>query len=117
MRKRAIWLALSGLTIAVIVTIAWKVHHRPHLEVTMAQATSGSIGRRIVASGTLEAVKTVDVGAQVSGSLASIDVDFNSRVRSGEQLARIDPSFYDAQVAQAKAALTQAEADLAGYKV
>jgi HlyD family secretion protein len=116
MRQRT-WLALAGVTVIVAGTAVWRLRPRPEIHATDAPVTSGPIVRRIVASGTMQAVETVDVGAQVSGTLASIDVDFNSRVRKGQQLAKIDPAIYSAQTAQAKAALTQAEADLAGYQV
>jgi HlyD family secretion protein len=58
---------------------------------------------RVTASGTLQAVVTVQVGSQVSGRLQKINVDFNSQVKKGELLAKIDPQLFQANVAQAHA--------------
>jgi HlyD family secretion protein len=74
-----------------------------------AAVTRGNLERRVTASGSLSAVVSVDVGSQVSGKIAALKVDFNSRVRKGELVAEIDPSVYIA-------ALRQAEGDLASAK-
>jgi HlyD family secretion protein len=72
--------------------------------------TSGTVVRRIFATGTLQATRTVDVGTQVSSVIASLGADFNSIVRKGQVIARLDPSLYAAALDQAKASLLQAEA-------
>lgn len=67
--------------------------------------------RQIVsATGTLEAVQTVEVGAQVSGIVAALGADFNDRVTAGQVLARIDPALLEADVASAAARLAEAKA-------
>ena len=66
----------------------------------------------ISASGTLEAVDTVQVGTQVSGSIQSLGADFNSIVKKGQVLARLDPSLIQAEIERAKANLLGAEADV-----
>ena len=58
---------------------------------------------RVTASGTLQALVTVQVGTQVSGRLQKINVDFNSKVKKGELIAKIDPLLFQAAVAQARA--------------
>jgi len=70
----------------------------------------------VTASGTVNPQNTINVGTQVSGTIAQIYVDFNSKVKKGEVLARIDPSTIQAQVDQARANLAQAQAqaDAAG---
>jgi HlyD family secretion protein len=73
---------------------------------------TGSISRRIVATGTLQATRTVDVGTQVSGVIDSLNADFNSIVRANQVVARLDPGLYDAALGQARAAELQAEANL-----
>lgn len=85
--------------------------------------TVGSIARRILATGTVMPVTTVAVGTQVSGIVQSLGADFNSIVRAGEVIARLDPSLYQAaldearaRVRQANAALDQAQADLIGLR-
>ena len=66
----------------------------------------------MTASGTVNPQNLISVGTQVSGTIASIDVDFNSKVRKGQVLARLDPSTFEAQLAQAQAALAQAQAQV-----
>ena len=67
----------------------------------------------ISATGTLGATATVEVGTQVSGTLQSVEVDFNDNVEPGQVIARIDPSTFQARVSQAQAALASAQANLA----
>ena len=64
------------------------------------------------ATGTLEAVTTVNVGSQVSGIVQTLYADFNDIVRKGQTLARLDPSLFQTQVEQAEANLIRAEADV-----
>jgi HlyD family secretion protein len=71
----------------------------------------GSIVHVVSASGTLEAVETVEVGTQVSGSVKTLSADFNSIVRKGQVLARLDPSLIQADIERAKASLLGAEAE------
>jgi HlyD family secretion protein len=80
--------------------------------VSEAPITTGDILATVSATGTLQAVTTVQVGTQVSGSIAWLGADFNSLVRKGQVIARLDPSLLQAQVEQARANLTRAEADV-----
>ena len=73
---------------------------------------AGPIVDAIAATGTLEAVTTVQVGSQVSGTIQSLGADFNSIVRKGQVIARLDPSLFQTQVDSARANLTSAQADL-----
>jgi HlyD family secretion protein len=66
----------------------------------------------VTATGTMNAVTTVLVGTQVSGTIKDLYVDFNSLVKKGDLLAQIDPAMFQAQVDQAKANLLSAEANL-----
>jgi HlyD family secretion protein len=74
--------------------------------------TRGAIVSEIAATGTLEAVTTVQVGSQVSGTIQALNADFNSIVRKGQVIARLDPSLFQTQVDSARANLTSAQADL-----
>jgi HlyD family secretion protein len=74
--------------------------------------TRGDIVSMVTASGTVNAVTTVLVGTQVSGTIQKIFVDFNSLVKKDQLIAQIDPSTFDAQVEQAKANLYSAKANL-----
>ncbi|HEV3468835.1 MAG TPA: efflux RND transporter periplasmic adaptor subunit [Pyrinomonadaceae bacterium] len=72
----------------------------------------GSLRNTVTATGTLEAVTTVQVGSQASGTIAALYADFNSQVRKGQVIAQLDPAQAQAQVAQARANLEQAVAGL-----
>ena len=75
-----------------------------------AAVTDGPMTRRIIATGSLQPVTTVEVGSQESGIVQSLLVDYNSFVHAGDVVARLDPSLYDAQYQSAQAALGQSEA-------
>jgi HlyD family secretion protein len=79
--------------------------------ITSEPVTRGSVVRAVSATGTLEAVTTVEVGTQVSGSIQALYADFNSIVKKGQMLARLDPSLYQSAIEQAQANLVRAEAD------
>lgn len=74
--------------------------------------SKGDIVQSITASGTVNAVTTVLVGTQVSGTIKNISVDFNSVVKKGQLIAQIDPAIFEAQVAQAKANVLSAKANV-----
>ena len=80
--------------------------------IVTASVTRGPIVNAIAAAGTLEAVTTVQVGSQVSGTIQSLGADFNSIVRKGQVIARLDPSLFQTQVDSARANLASAQADL-----
>ena len=73
----------------------------------------GDIRVAISATGTLSAISTVVVGSQISGQVTDVLVDFNDRVKRDQVLARIDPSSYEAQIAQGSAQIASARASLA----
>ncbi len=76
------------------------------------KVTKGDIVASVTATGTVNAVTTVLVGTQVSGTIEKIYVDFNSRVKKGQLIAQIDPALFEAQVGQARANLYSAKANL-----
>ena len=76
------------------------------------KVTRGDIEAVITATGTVNAVTMVLVGTQVSGTIKNIYVDFNSPVKKGQVIARIDPATFEAQVGQARANLLAAKANL-----
>jgi len=73
----------------------------------------GDIRVAISSTGTLSAISTVTVGSQISGQVTDVLVDFNSHVRKGDVLARIDPSTYEAQLEQGNAQIASARAQYA----
>jgi HlyD family secretion protein len=76
----------------------------------LAQVERGPLTAAVSATGNLNAVVTVQVGSQVSGQIKELLVDFNSVVRRGQVIARIDPQIFEAQVNQAKADVETAKA-------
>jgi HlyD family secretion protein len=89
----------------------------PEIQVNTSPITRGDIVDSVGATGTLQAVTTVQVGSQVSGNIQWLGADFNSIVRRGQQIARLDPSLFQTQVEQARANLTRARADVERNRV
>src|SRR5215468_4345613 len=81
-------------------------------EFITAKIERGTIRNTVSATGTLQAVTTVQVGSQVSGSIAELYADFNTVVKKGQLVALLDPRVYDAQLASQRANLEQARANL-----
>ena len=75
------------------------------------KVTRGDIVTAVTATGTLNAVTSVNVGTQVSGRITTLFADFNSPVKKGQMIARIDPALFQAQVDQARANLANAKAN------
>lgn len=74
--------------------------------------TRGNISNTVTATGTIQAITTVQVGTQVSGVIKKIYVDYNSRVKKGQLLAQLDETPLRAALDQSKAAVEAAQADL-----
>jgi HlyD family secretion protein len=77
-----------------------------------AKVERGNLRNTVTATGTLQAVTTVQVGSQASGTLSALNADFNSVVKKGQVIAQLDPSVSKAQVDSARANLQQARAAL-----
>jgi HlyD family secretion protein len=81
-----------------------------------ARVERGNLRNTVTATGTLQAVTTVQVGSQASGTISALYADFNSVVKKGQVIAQLDPAVTKAQVEQAQANLQQARASLAQAK-
>jgi HlyD family secretion protein len=79
----------------------------------LAKVERGAISAVVAASGTLNAVTTVQVGSQISGQVKEIYADFNTPVKSGQVIARIDPATFELRVNQARADLDAAQSAVA----
>ncbi len=116
-RKRRIlfWLALAALPLVVIgVWAALRPRPVPLAQRFRIQAVArGDVVREVHATGHLEAVTTVQVGAEISGRIATVLVDYNDDVKAGQVLARFDRASLQAQLAQTRATLAAARAALA----
>jgi HlyD family secretion protein len=108
---------LRWLTLAIIVILAtggsyWWTHQAQPSRFVTAEVTRGAIVRSVTATGTVNPVTTVQVGTYVSGPIVAIKVDFNSAVKAGQLMAKIDPRPFAAQVALSQAATANAQAQL-----
>src|ERR1051326_9585119 len=81
------------------------------------KADRGDITQTVTATGTLSAVTTVQIGSQVSGVISRLYADFNSRVKSGQLLAELDPTPFQAQVEQRQADVTKSKVEAANAKI
>jgi len=109
-RRRLFWLLLVPVLLVAGIFLL-----RGRGEAT--QYTTGTIDRGDVvevvgATGTLEAVTTVQIGSQVSGTIQSLYADFNSTVKKGQVIARLDPSILQARLGQAEANVLSARANV-----
>ena len=82
------------------------------ISIETAKIEKGTISNTVTATGTLEAVKTVEVGTQVSGVIEKLFVDYNSQVKKGQLLAQLDETPLIATLQQTKASVDQAEAQV-----
>jgi HlyD family secretion protein len=111
------------VTIIVLVAVggaagAYYMHQTtPEPVATTLQVTRGDIADVVQATGTLEAVTTVQVGTQVSGTVQELYADYNSIVKKGQIIARLDPSLLQTQIEQQRANVTRSQADLDRLKV
>jgi HlyD family secretion protein len=78
----------------------------------LAQVQRGTMESLVASTGTLAAVETVDVGTQVSGTIARLAVDYNDRVKKGQILAVLDQALFKATVGEAEATVAKARAQL-----
>jgi HlyD family secretion protein len=101
-----------GLALAAILYFALRPTPRTY-EYVGATVDRGEVVRRVTASGKLRALNTIKVGAEVSGQITRVFVDFNSPVTAGQVLAEIDPTRVKARVQQARAQVALAQAALA----
>ena len=81
-------------------------------EYLTARVERGNLRNTVTATGAVQAVTTVQVGSQASGTISALYADFNSAVKKGQVIAQLDPSTAQAQVSQARANLEQAQAGL-----
>jgi HlyD family secretion protein len=115
--KRAVIVVLIVGAIGAGAGAYYKLKGGAEVQVNTSPVTRGDIIDTVGATGTLQAVTTVQVGSQVSGNISWLGADFNSIVKKGQVIARLDPSLFEAQVEQAKANLLKSQADVEHNKV
>ena len=115
MLKRHWWVAIGTIAVA-SVFVAFQFRGQDKPQYFTAKADRGDIREVVEATGTINAVITVQVGSQVSGTISHLFVDFNSRVRKGQLVAQIDPPLFQGAVLQAKGDLANAKANVASAR-
>lgn len=123
------WLRRLGVIVAIVAMVGlvglWraKAGPKPPPKYVTGQLSKGDVLETIQSTGQVQPLTQIQVGAQVSGRITKVYVDFNSQVKSGDVLAEIDPTLFGAaidqnraQLASAQAAVTRAEASLATAK-
>jgi|GEM_PF-996068 len=111
LRGRSLWI-VAALAVALLAWLVFKGDNNPNPYRT-ASVDMGAITRSVSATGTLQPVVSVSVGSTVSGPVKTVEVDFNTPVRIGQVLARIDPAPFQSKVTEMEAALSQAQAQYA----
>lgn len=102
--------AISGLLLGIFIFAAFRLARGNNIQYFTAEVEEGDVLAVVQATGSINAVTTVQVGSQVSGRIAELSADFNSQVKKGQVIAQIDPSTFRARVLQAEADLENAQA-------
>jgi HlyD family secretion protein len=111
MTKRK-WIILAVVVVVPGLLVALRLNRDSKVQHFTAKVERGSIDNVVEATGTINSVITVQVGSQVSGTIAQLNADFNSRVHKGDIVALIDPALFKGALLQATADLKNAQANL-----
>lgn len=114
MNKRNI--IIISIIAAVVIIGAFLLIKKGSVKYITKPIAKDTITQYVEASGTIKPINTIEVGTQVSGTVAKIYVDYNSTVKQGQLLAELDPSLFQANVDQSSAKLNNAKASLAKAK-
>ena len=109
-KTRASFLLLALVALAVGLVSGCKSNTPTTFKYETAAVSRADLSAYITATGTLNAVVSVDVGSQISGKVIALYADFNSPVKKGQLVAEIDPATYAAAVRQAEGDLASAKA-------
>src|ERR1700719_4395843 len=116
MKTRNKWLVLGGLLVAVGLAAAFGLNRGGTVQHFTAKVERGEIDDVVETTGTINAVITVQVCSQVSGTIAKLNVVYNSRVHKVDIVALIEPALFQGALLQATADLENAKANLAAAK-
>jgi HlyD family secretion protein len=112
MKIKSRWLILAGAVVVAGLFANFGLNRSTHAQHFTAKVERGEINDVVEATGTINAVITVQVGSQVSGTIAKLNVDFNSRVHKGDVVALIEPALFKGALLQATADLENSKANL-----
>jgi len=108
MSKKIVYIGLGIVLLIVALFFVFKPKKNTAINWQTAKVTRGDLKVTITATGTLDALTTVEVGTQVSGTIAKLFVDFNSKVKKGQVIAMIDTTYLAAALSDASAVLEKA---------
>jgi HlyD family secretion protein len=112
MKTKRKWIIAAGIVAVAGLLVNFGLNRGTQAEHFTAKVERGQINDVVEATGTINSVITVQVGSQVSGTIAKLNVDFNSRVHKGDVVALIDPALFRGALLQASADLKNAKANL-----
>jgi HlyD family secretion protein len=108
--RALLWGAIVALILGAIALVYYRhTHSAPVMHYETAGVDRGTIAAKVTATGNLSALLTVQVGSQVSGRVQELFVDYNSTVKKGETIAKLDPVLFQAALQQARANLLSTE--------
>jgi HlyD family secretion protein len=110
------WTIIGVLLAAIGLLTAFSFESKKAPQYFTEKVQKGDIQNVVQATGTINAVTTVQVGSQVSGTIQTLFADFNSHVKKNQVVAQIDPSLFQGALLQAKADLADAQANLVASK-
>jgi HlyD family secretion protein len=116
MRRRPVLIAIAVVALGAGALFLTARGNADNPSFRLAKVERGPISSKVSASGTLNAVVTVTVGSQVSGQIKELLADFNTEVKAGQIIARIDPTPFEAGVRQADADLQLAKANVSNAR-
>jgi HlyD family secretion protein len=111
-KKKHLIIGAAGLALLAVAGFYFWGGNASAAQYLTAKVERGNLRNTVTATGTLQAVTTVQVGSQASGTISALYADYNSVVKKGQVVAQLDPAVSKAQVEQAKANLQQAQASL-----
>ena len=112
--RRRLVVPLAGIAAAIVVVTLLLLRGGESLSHLSAKVQRGEIRDVVDATGKVDAVITVQVGSQVSGTIAKLNADFNSRVKKGDVVALIDPRLFEGTLKQTQADLEDSRANVLG---
>src|SRR5260370_33380810 len=116
MKPKSKWLILVGVAVVGGLFVVFGLNRSTQAQHFTAKVERGDIHDGVDATGTINAVILVQVGSQVSGTIAKLNVDFNSRVHKGDIVALIDPPLFQEALLQASADFANGKSNLVAAK-
>ena len=112
-KRKIIWLVCAAIAVVLAgAVIVYASTGKTQVRYKTAEVKKGELTVTVTATGNLQPVEQVEVGTEVSGTIKAVLVDYNSRVKKGDVLAKLDTTKLEAQVLQSEATLKYAKAKL-----